>query len=254
MNKKIVGVLFSGGLDSTYLVWKNLKDGNIVIPIYIEISNNYNKTIIEKNRIKLLYKEFSKEYSNNIKNIEYILKLEINTFNSNVYLKQVPIWILGILFAECLNADEFQIGYVCGDDSVSFISDIKRIYKSYLGLVEKQPPIKFPLTKEMKSDLYYQLPNNYKEYIFSCENPVIVGSEKNDIIRYNACCNCCACKTIISSKYYGNNRYPDEYKNNLIKDSIFNLNEYGYNVYDKYGNYSELPIFSTNPKQLNIVF
>ena len=53
MSKK-VGVLFSSGLDSTYLVWKNLKDGNTVVPIYIEIENNKRKTILEKNRIKLI--------------------------------------------------------------------------------------------------------------------------------------------------------------------------------------------------------
>ena len=50
MSKK-VAVLFSGGLDSTYLVWKNLKDGNEVQPIYIEIQNNKVKSTIEKNRI-----------------------------------------------------------------------------------------------------------------------------------------------------------------------------------------------------------
>jgi len=57
---KKVAVLFSGGLDSTYLVWKNLNEGNIVYPIYIEIENNITKTILEKNRIELLYKEFYK--------------------------------------------------------------------------------------------------------------------------------------------------------------------------------------------------
>lgn len=47
MNKK-VAVLFSSGLDSTYLIWKNLNEGNEVFPIYITISNNENKTILEK--------------------------------------------------------------------------------------------------------------------------------------------------------------------------------------------------------------
>lgn len=41
---KKVGVLFSGGIDSTYLIWKNLKEGNYVIPFYVEIINNEKQT------------------------------------------------------------------------------------------------------------------------------------------------------------------------------------------------------------------
>ena len=60
---KRVGVLFSGGLDSTYLVWKNLKEGNTVVPIYLEIANNEDKSKLEKNRIELLRKVFNKLHS-----------------------------------------------------------------------------------------------------------------------------------------------------------------------------------------------
>ena len=35
MTKKTVGVLFTSGLDSTYLVYKNLEEGNNVILLYI---------------------------------------------------------------------------------------------------------------------------------------------------------------------------------------------------------------------------
>ena len=55
MSKK-VAVFFSGGLDSTYLVWKNLSDGNTVLPVYVEIENNEVKTILEKNRMESVYK------------------------------------------------------------------------------------------------------------------------------------------------------------------------------------------------------
>ena len=53
MSKKIA-ILFSGGLDSTYLMWKALKAGHDVYPIYIEVRNNEIKSLIEKQQCELL--------------------------------------------------------------------------------------------------------------------------------------------------------------------------------------------------------
>ncbi len=130
---KKVAVLFSSGLDSTYLVWKNLKEGNIVTPIYIEIQNNEVKTIIEKNRIKLLYDEFSKEFNGSsnyddhkIMPIQYLLSTSVHANEDSLHFKQVPIWIFALVFSQGLNVDEIQIGYVSNDDAIPYLSDIKK--------------------------------------------------------------------------------------------------------------------------------
>ena len=134
MQKK-VGILFSGGLDSTYLIYKNLKEGNIVVPIYIEILNNENKSILEKNRIELLHKEFCKEfntehylYNNKLKDIKYVLKYELNFCDNTLYFQQMPIWILGLVNSQCLDIDEFQIGYISNDDVVAWVNEILKTY------------------------------------------------------------------------------------------------------------------------------
>ena len=143
MGKK-VGVLFSGGLDSTYLVWKNLKDGNTVIPIYVELRNNKAKSILEKNRIKLLHKEFCKEF-NKIESIVQGMSVESEVY-TNILLKQVPMWITALIFNQNHGVDELQIGYVGGDDAISFLGDIKKIYKSFNKLnSEPLKKITFPL-------------------------------------------------------------------------------------------------------------
>ena len=89
MSKK-VAVLFSGGLDSTYLVWKNLTDGNDVQPIYVEVENNQTKTILEKNRTDLLVQEFCKEFPGKIHDIRYMIKVNVHALKivyiSNKYL------------------------------------------------------------------------------------------------------------------------------------------------------------------------
>jgi len=61
--KKIL-IPFSGGLDSTYLVYKNLKEGNFVIPVYIEIIDAVqNKIIIEKQQAKKIAKKLKKRFN-----------------------------------------------------------------------------------------------------------------------------------------------------------------------------------------------
>ena len=112
LKNKRVGVLFSGGLDSTYLVWKNLKDGNTVVPIYIEIGNNKIKTILEKNRIELLHTKFREEFNDEkpysecqLKDIQYALTVDVCVNEESLYFRQIPVWLLGILFCQSLEVD-----------------------------------------------------------------------------------------------------------------------------------------------------
>lgn len=238
MSKK-VAVLFSSGLDSTYLVWKNLKEGNEVTPVYFEINNNENKTIMEKNRIELLIKEFRNdtELKSRINNIEYAINVGVQIYNNTLFFKQIPIWLLGLVYIQDLGVDEIQIGYVSNDDAIPYLNDIKKIYKSYKSISEKIVPLIFPLMKYKKWQMISELPSQYKKLIFTCENPRINESTKdNTIIEYTPCCNCVPCKAIISSNYYETGEFPKIYKDNMIKNKIEDVNKLGYKVVDKDGN------------------
>jgi hypothetical protein len=241
MSKK-VAVLFSGGLDSTYLVWKNLKDGNTVIPIYVEIENNQVKTILEKNRIKLLWKEFDKEFNNKndysyprIEPIEYAIKIAVDANEGSLYFKQVPIWIFSVVFLQGMNVDEVQIGYVCNDDAISYLEDIQNIYNAYQPISKPMKPLVFPITKMKKFEMAEELPEQYRKYIFSCENATIIGKEDNEFIEYEPCCECVPCKTIITNEYYKISGFSDIYKKAINKHYINELHYVGYKIFDKEG-------------------
>lgn len=243
MSKK-VAVLFSGGLDSTYLVWKNLKDGNEVQPIYVEIQNNRVKSIIEKNRIELLVKEFRKEFSKNnegfneercIHDVKYILKIDVDAREDSLLFKQVPIWLIASLFSQDLNVDEIQIAYVANDDAIGYLQDIKRVYNSYKSLMRYLKPLVFPLSKKAKYEMAHELPKQYFKFIFSCENATIIGDENAEFIEYEPCCDCTPCKHIIADNYYGLNEFPEYYKKNVIRNRVYELNRCGYKVLDKEG-------------------
>lgn len=242
MGKK-VGVLFSGGLDSTYLVWKNLKDGNTVVPIYIEIGNNKVKTVLEKNRIELLHKIFVKQFNNAdkpysenpLKDIQYALTVDVCVNEESLYFRQVPVWLLGILFCQSLEVNEIQIGYIGNDDAISYLNDIQKIYKSYRLISENLKPLTFPIFKKRKWELAEVLPSEYLELIVSCENAIIIGSETAEIVEYEPCCNCGPCRTIISTDYY-NKEFPEIYKKKLRKKRIQELSRDGYKIIDEKGN------------------
>lgn len=236
-----VAVLFSGGLDSTYLIWKNLKDGNIVFPIYVEIENNYIKTILEKNRMKLLYNEFVKEfnssenYERKIHEIHYAISVGVHACENSLYFKQIPIWLFSIMFMQSMEVDEIQIGYVSNDDAISYLSDMKKIYKSYQPICEPLKPLVFPLTKMKKYIMFQELPEQYRKLIISCENARIIGSNEAEFVEYEPCCECIPCKTIIASNYYETGIFPQNYNNSLLMQYACKLRWLEHSVVDKDG-------------------
>ena len=234
MSKK-VAVLFSGGLDSTYLVWKNLTDGNEVQPVYVEIENNKTKTILEKNRTKLLVREFEKEFPLKIREVKHILKVNVDAQEDSLYFKQVPVWMLAIVFAQDLNVDEIQIGYVANDDAIGYLQDIQNAYKAYEPLMRYLKPLAFPLSKKPKFEMARELPENYRKFIFSCEYATIIGSETAEFIEYEPCCDCIPCSHALQNGYYGMGTIPDNYKKNLLKVRARAVKDMGYEVVDKQG-------------------
>lgn len=244
---KSVGVLFSGGLDSTYLVWKNLKEGNRVIPIYIEIENNRDKVKLEKNRIELLINKFRENFSKEL--IDFIrYPLSISVGGTNVSdLPQVPVWIMGLLYSQTYDLSEIQIAYVMNDDAISFLNEIRAIYRSYNKLMGRTipnlKPINFPLNKVSKYEILSELPIEYFDLIVSCESPKLNGVIDNNSnvlinkeiekIEYKPCGYCEACKKVLS--VYDKIKLPEVYMDIIKEKSLNNVIELkGVNVENDY--------------------
>lgn len=252
---KTVGVLFSGGLDSTYLIWKNLSDGNVVVPIYAEILNNKDKSVIEKNRVELLFNEFRKEFGDKIKYVEYPVNIQVQS-SDGLFFKQLPIWLLSMLYSHEDRIDEFQIGYVMNDDMVSYVDDVKNIYKSYESVMNFQIPLTFPLLKNGKNQIADKLPSKYLSLTYSCENPRIIGDVNADYVDYEPCCKCPACKKIISSDYYDKG-LPSNYRKAVNDKMVGKLLRDGYTITSPEGiviNNTYEVMASCEPVQLRLQF
>jgi len=182
MDKK-VAILWSGGLDSTYLIYKNLLEGNTVYAYYIEINNNINKVIKEKEAMESLTKLFIDKYGTAFDNRGTLVYIDVNTLYGNCLIfSQMPIWITALQFIG--NVDEIQIGYCMNDDAISYLDDIKNIHHSFSSIKTKEIPISFPLSKIKKEEELNFLPEEYKKLIWYCENP----------INNKPCHECCSCK------------------------------------------------------------
>lgn len=204
VKNKTILVLFSGGLDSTYLVYKNLKDGNYVKPIYVELGNNREKSIIEKIQTEKLIRIFNEEFNDRLQDIIKPIKLVVNSGAPELLFKQMPLWITSIIYSDELSyVDEIHIGYVMNDDAISYLEDIRKIYYSYQGIIHKKlPKLLFPLYKLGKDTISNRLPEKYKELTISCEFPKLALS--GDGVRHFDCGSCSPCKRAVRL-----NRHPD---------------------------------------------
>lgn len=221
--KKEVIVLFSSGLDSTYLVYKNLMEGHTVRPVYVEIKNNENKSTIEKQNMHMLYELFQKYYDNIVQPV-VVSEVMMNNVSSHLIFKQLPIWIFSIAYLSYYSVDEIQIAYVANDDALSYIDEIKKFYRAHKWLhTVKQPKLVFPLIKDVKREMMDKLPAEYKPYISSCENPQLqpyrmhVKNPDGEVLKklqlYKPCGSCTPCERIIRDGLAYNELYG-----NMIRD------------------------------------
>jgi len=169
MQKQVL-LLFSGGLDSTYLLYKNLKEGNKVYCIYMSIKNNRLKPEMEIESLQSIIKVFEEEFKTKIP--LQINNITIASPGELLLFKQLPIHVLSIIMSLEYNFNEVQIGYCMNDDMISYLEDLKKLYISYQPFIEKDLPlITFPLFKISKQMMLHDLPESVRGLVFSCENP-----------------------------------------------------------------------------------
>lgn len=213
---KNVIILWSGGLDSTYLVYDCLKKGYNVYPVYIKLLNNTSKTEMELDVIKKISEKMKEMFPNNFNELKITMSINIDYHYHNNYFQQLPIWILGILFSIKDDIDEIYLGYVTGDDAISYLNEIKKIYKSYSPIVSNLPKLLFPLSKTLKLEILNKLPSVLTDLTKTCEIPKKIKNEITNEIEYIECGQCDTC--IKKRKYLPNSfKHTDEKINKLIE-------------------------------------
>jgi 7-cyano-7-deazaguanine synthase in queuosine biosynthesis len=168
-NKKTVLCSFTGGLDSTTMVYGYLLAGYNVNAVYGQGFQNKSQIDAEKVAIDKIINYFIKEFGNRI-TLSYSRQDPVT--NPTILLQQVPSILYGLL-GHMHQQEEVAIGYVLRDCAISFLKDIRNIWKSfgYLHEANKISPLVFPLIKQIKSELKLWLPSELYEMISFCEFP-----------------------------------------------------------------------------------
>ena len=193
-------VAWSGGLDSTYLIFHLLQQGHSVEAVYVELKNNEYKVKCELKAIEKITELLteiciSRKWDFRYKGIA--TKIDA-VYCTNLSFKQYPMWLLGLLSAVQDYTDYVAIGYVMNDDAISYLCDFKNIWDSYKPIVHKHVDLVFPLSKHKKIEMYYDIPYNIRELLWVCEQPAVD----------KPCGDCDPCKRAMREYNPGNIKAP----------------------------------------------
>jgi len=198
MNKKVPLVLWSGGLDSTYLLWCLLSNNTVCDVLYVNVQNNTNMIKQEQAAIKKLKSILKKaDYSAHIRN-ELTYDVPVRSNSSQMTLPQAAIWSEAILWNFNPNKhSHIEIGYVKGDDFWHYKEAIS-LYQNHMfkAFLYDDVQIKYPLEWTPKEEIIKEFKNRK------------VGIELLKHIRYceisttkTPCGKCPSCKKHIISMY-----------------------------------------------------
>jgi 7-cyano-7-deazaguanine synthase in queuosine biosynthesis len=161
-------VPWSGGLDSTALIFHLLEEGHEVVTGYIELSNNLYKTKREERaRSKIL--PFIKDYGTH-SDLGTVVQLDYLVPNVKGFFQQTLF--SSLLFHVIPDDCDLAIGYVNGDGVIPFLVDIENMWSALIsqssGATNK---IIFPFIRKRKTDIISYIPYKLIKYVTWCESP-----------------------------------------------------------------------------------
>jgi 7-cyano-7-deazaguanine synthase in queuosine biosynthesis len=206
-------IVLSGGMDSTYMLWKALEKGD-VHTCYIRASQHPNKIPVELEARKSVIEYFTKMTGNKVLT-DTIVDLppihwnetrkrfpndgfEYSDSGSNIVKDhkwaQAPLWLFGLLFvADGKIHSDINIGNVMGDDIALHLGDMKLAWQHTVGYCKANyVPLEFPLRYVDKTKIVNELPLEVFPKLWVCETPRI----DEDAIT-QPCGQCPACVTML---------------------------------------------------------
>lgn len=171
--------LWSGGLDSTFMIRKLIDKGHNVSAVYIEVKNNVEKTKRERAAIDVLKQGvvFVHPRTGTIEGCfvghHEILGTPSLMFGMMAGLIHGLLIEISTAMQKGITYDQVAVGYVMGDDAISFIDDFRKVWKSLEGITGPLPELIFPLSKIKKIEIWnHPLMITLKHNVTWCECPM----------------------------------------------------------------------------------
>uniref|UniRef100_A0AAU8L0F5 QueC-like queuosine biosynthesis protein n=1 Tax=Serratia phage Kevin TaxID=3161161 RepID=A0AAU8L0F5_9CAUD len=190
-NGKTIIIFWTGGVDSTFLVFYYLMQGYTVKTQWVDITNNSGKTEAEKaarraviDEMKLIFDPV-KLFARFENMTAPLMQLNFKG-RSRAELPQALIWIFANSFYTV--DSDVVLGYCNGDDALAFLPQIKKFIKSMNTHMLATPVnIHFPLVGMKKEWFAAAMPEKLLRATHSCE---YVGEPDYD----KETCQCAPCR------------------------------------------------------------
>lgn len=192
MSEKIPLVLFSGGLDSTAMLWKYLQ----TTPVDVLYADGGQHPLKIKKELECRKRTI--DYLNRV--MPYKVQTDLRTDNNlsfaagpgNKYSQPMAWMVAALSVLDPTRHKSLSVGYV-GDDG-GFLRYIPNLYSVWenmqiLSKVGDAVPLIFPVVDNRKVDLLGAIPTELLDSIWVCEMP---KTDDNSVVR--ACKSCTPCK------------------------------------------------------------
>lgn len=199
-------VLFSGGLDSTTCLFKLLSQTkDEVSTLYVDLSNNSNKSWCERLAISRLYERAEKHVRKLSGHTEVKASIEGGPGGERGGLSQPPIWMIHAAFVLSQTDTKLKkrlcVGYTRGDCAAAALPDIQAMWASIWSMINSDPvpEIYTPLIKSTKHNSRNSLRKLERDHkglkilntLWVCEMPNNVVTSK--FVGYKPCGKCEPC-------------------------------------------------------------
>lgn len=190
-----VGVVYSGGWDSTLLMLRNIEAQRFVQPILFDYPND---NAIREIGLKILGAKCGRFILPPISISPLTIggNVENNCCGQQAYIH----FMLGFLPVDLLPMlSEIQVGYVMNDDAISFLDELRSLTKTHFAIQHKlNVPVTYPLTKISRGEVHAEVKQKLGDFCtcISCENPEIKFYKKGDdlFMLMEACGGCSSCR------------------------------------------------------------
>lgn len=239
---KVPLILFSGGLDSSFLLQQELTKGDVEV-LYVKGVLHDGKMEEEQSRRYNIIRILEKKTGNKVRK-EHVVNLGPMPFGNmtDSTFTQPSMWLMGALMVSDFRIhSKLLIAYVSGDQIMALTTQVKTAWTSLQEISKKNDtiPVEFPLCFDTKIDIIQDLKIEVVRQMWYCEAPRSMlrmpGTNKlmthdevyehphdsRDFLKtvYFKCGKCMACRRMKETFYAYRLKYPHNkpYSGEMIK-------------------------------------
>lgn len=182
----IILIPLSGGIDSTFVAYKALSEGNTIIPVYITINNiNESKKAIELQQCRKIHELLTKDFGEN--NVFPLQELQVLNMRS-----QFACWEKAIK-NNINNLPKFnQIHFGTTKSDIDECTTLVRLNQRLEDVRENTfKESYYPILEFTKNEISNLLPKKYQNQVYTCEMPLYKKHKKSIVAKQCGKCNSC---------------------------------------------------------------